>query len=204
MSVPSIITPKIHISERTTPFVGISSSSNISQILSEKNKGFIDLFTNNAYKQLYLPTISVNKLKVYHDITLPKSIMDPVINNIKIIDAPVPGKPEKKEAVRMILIRRRKMRKHKLRKFRKRMRFVLAKIKEKRELRKEQAFRAELLGQVEEAEKFDVKKYVTETLNTIRYQPRLETVDEIKARYREIMKMNKYKTMFIRPKFDDD
>lgn len=84
------------------------------------------------------------------------------------------------------------------------MRFVLAKIKEKRELRKEQAFRAELLGQVEEAEKFDVKKYVTETLNTIRYQPRLETVDEIKARYREIMKMNKYKTMFIRPKFDDD
>lgn len=199
----SVLKPNSLVCGKVIPLICSSTQKSRSQTLTEKNKGFIDLFTNNAYKQLYLPTISINKLKVYEDITFPKTIMDPVINNIEIIDAPLPGKPERKEAHRMILIRRRKMRKHKLRKFRKRYKNVLEKIKTRRELRKEQAFRAELLNQIIAAEKYDAKQYVDNILHTIRYQPRLETDQEIKARYREIMKMNKYKTMFIRPKFDD-
>lgn len=178
------------------------STSSIYQA-SEKNKTFIDLFTNNLHKRLYMPTISINKLKVYEDIASPKCIQDPLINNVKIIDAPVPGRPEKKEAVRMILIRRRKMRKHKLRKLRKRMKFVFAKVKLRRQLRKEQTFRTELLSQIEIADNFDAKAYVENILHTIRYQRKPETIEECRERYRLLRKMNKYNTTFIRPNFDD-
>lgn len=150
-----------------------------------------------------MPTISINTLKVYQDIASPKFIADPLINNIKIIDAPVSGRPEKMEAVRMILIRRRKMRKHKLRKLRKRMKFVFAKRKLRRQLRRVQAFRTELLTQVEAADKFDAKVYVENIINTIRYQPSDETLQEMLERYRLRKKENKWNTTFIRPRFDD-
>ncbi|KAF7996532.1 hypothetical protein HCN44_002164 [Aphidius gifuensis] len=65
-----------------------------------------------------------------------------------------------KQAARMIVIRRRKMRRHKLKKLRKKMKFKWAKVKQRRELKKEKAFHAELLAQIHEAEKFDAKKYV--------------------------------------------
>ncbi|XP_054714701.1 uncharacterized protein LOC129224294 [Uloborus diversus] len=109
----------------------------------------------------------------------------------------------KKEAVRMIVIRRRKMRKHKLRKLRKRMKFVFAKVKLKRALRKEQAFRTELLTQVEAADMFDAKTYVENILHTLRYHPKPETEEERRERYRILKKMNRYNTNFQRPKFDD-
>jgi len=52
------------------------------------------------------------------------------------------------QAARLIVIRRKKMKKHKLRKLRKRMKYVWAKVRQKREMRKEKAFQAELMGQV--------------------------------------------------------
>lgn len=68
--------------------------------------------------------------------TISLPLVDPKVNNDEI------------QAARLIVIRRNKMKKHKLRKLRKRMKFVWAKIRQKREMRKEKAFQAELIAQV--------------------------------------------------------
>uniref|UniRef100_A0A4Y0BRV2 Small ribosomal subunit protein mS38 n=1 Tax=Anopheles funestus TaxID=62324 RepID=A0A4Y0BRV2_ANOFN len=69
-----------------------------------------------------------------------------------------------KQAARLIVIRRRKMRKHKLRKLRKRMKFEWLKLRQRRELKKEKLFQAELIGQIKEAEKFSAEAYVASKL----------------------------------------
>lgn len=69
--------------------------------------------------------------------TISLPLADPLVNNDNEI-----------QAARLIVIRRKKMKKHKLRKLRKRMKFVWAKVRQKREMRKEKAFQAELMGQV--------------------------------------------------------
>lgn len=74
---------------------------------------------------------------------------------------PIEGQNESIEAAIMIQIRRRKMKKHKLRKLRKRMKFEWAKVRQRREMRKEKEFQAGLLTQIREAEKFSAEEYVT-------------------------------------------
>uniref|UniRef100_A0A182MWR5 Ribosomal protein mS38 C-terminal domain-containing protein n=1 Tax=Anopheles culicifacies TaxID=139723 RepID=A0A182MWR5_9DIPT len=69
-----------------------------------------------------------------------------------------------KQAARLIVIRRRKMRKHKLKKLRKRMKFEWLKLRQRRELKKEKLFQAELIGQIKEAEKFSAEAYVASKL----------------------------------------
>ncbi|GBM78949.1 hypothetical protein AVEN_40513-1 [Araneus ventricosus] len=182
------------------------TSSGVSLLNKEasplQNNNYIDLFTNNLHRKFYMPTNTINKIKMYQDIdSIPKSINEN-FNTVKIIDPPPSKRIIKKEAVRMILIRRRKMRKHKLKKLRKRMKFVFQKIKEKRQLRKEQEFRRELLSQVETAEKFDAKSYVDQVLHTIRYHPKPETEDEVRERLRLLKRKNKYQTTVVRPRFD--
>lgn len=78
---------------------------------------------------------------------------------------PIEGQPDSIEAAIMIQIRRHKMKKHKLRKLRKRMKFEWAKRRQRREMRKEKEFQAGLLGQIREAEKFSAEEYVTMKLN---------------------------------------
>ncbi|XP_015371425.1 PREDICTED: uncharacterized protein LOC107167050 [Diuraphis noxia] len=119
--------------------------------------------------------------------TLPISIKLPTIITKKIIEKPIPCIPlriprptvslpladpivdndNEIQAARLIVIRRKKMKKHKLRKLRKRMKYVWAKVRQKREMRKEKAFQAELMGQVKEAEKFSPINYVQEKLNIV-------------------------------------
>ncbi|XP_053672980.1 uncharacterized protein LOC128723281 [Anopheles nili] len=69
-----------------------------------------------------------------------------------------------KQAARLIVIRRRKMRKHKLKKLRKRMKFEWLKIRQRRELKKEKLFQAELINQIKDAEKFSAEAYVANKL----------------------------------------
>ncbi|XP_057652315.1 uncharacterized protein LOC130891521 [Diorhabda carinulata] len=90
----------------------------------------------------------------------------PKIEPIKrdIIEAPALDDTVKKEAVKMIVIRRKKMKKHKLRKLRKRMKFEWAKKRQRRELKKEKLFQAELIQQYKTAEKFSAEEYVTTKL----------------------------------------
>ncbi|KAK0175638.1 hypothetical protein PV327_009374 [Microctonus hyperodae] len=85
----------------------------------------------------------------------------------KSLDLPAIGVHIEKQAVRLIVIRRRKMKKHKRRKMRKRLTYVLRKIKGKRELNREKAFHEELLVQIRAAEKFDAKEYVASRLEIL-------------------------------------
>ncbi|GIY04022.1 DUF1713 domain-containing protein [Caerostris extrusa] len=150
-----------------------------------------------------MPTNTVNRSKFYEDInTINISINENLIKSKIILPAPPSQKIIRKEAVGMILIRKRKMRKHKLRKLRKRMKVVFEKIKFKRELRKEQNFRTELLTQVEAADKFDAKEYVQQVLHSIRYQPKLETPEERRERLRILRRNNRYQTTIVPPNFD--
>lgn len=57
---------------------------------------------------------------------VPPAIEPPV--NANVVEAPSGFQEISKEAARLIVIRRKKMRKHKLRKLRKRMRFEWAKV----------------------------------------------------------------------------
>lgn len=68
------------------------------------------------------------------------------------------------ECARLIGIRRRKMKKHKLKKLRKRMKFEWAKVRQRREMRKEKAFQAKLISQIKLAEKFSAEQYVAEKI----------------------------------------
>lgn len=74
------------------------------------------------------------------------------------------SKPDKMEAARLIVIRRRKMKKHKLKKLRRKMKFEWAKVRQRREMRKEKAFQAKLVSQVKEAEGFSAEQYVADVL----------------------------------------
>lgn len=75
------------------------------------------------------------------------------------------------QAAVLIGIRRRKMRKHKLKKLRKKMKFEWAKVRQRRELRKEKAFQAVLIAQIKEAEKFSAEQYVADKLRQANETP---------------------------------
>jgi len=75
------------------------------------------------------------------------------------------------QAAVLIKIRRRKMRRHKLKKLRKRMKFEYAKRRQKRELKKEKAFQAVLIAQIKEAEKFSAEQYVADKLKQANDNP---------------------------------
>lgn len=85
----------------------------------------------------------------------------------KILDLPTLGNVVEKQAVRLIVIRRKKMKKHKRKKLRKRMKFQMETIRARRNLKKEKAFQEELLLKIKEAEAFDAKAHVKNQLNII-------------------------------------
>lgn len=101
---------------------------------------------------------------ILNDITIPTEIVQ------KNIDLPptVANEPKLtrtgKYEYNMLIVRRKKMRKHKLKKLRKKMKFFLAKQNQKREWKKEKKFQEGLLGQIREAEKFSAEEYVADKL----------------------------------------
>lgn len=84
---------------------------------------------------------------------------------------PIEGQNDSIEAAIMIQIRRKKMKKHKLKKLRKRRRFIIAKIKLRRQQKKEKLFQNGLLEQIREAEKFSAEEYVTMKLKKAKPLP---------------------------------
>lgn len=73
-----------------------------------------------------------------------------------------------KEAREIMKIRRRKMNRHLLKKFRKRMRFTLRKIKREKKKKKELAFQARLAGIREWGQNFSALSWVQEELDKAR------------------------------------
>ncbi|KAM7364538.1 pyruvate dehydrogenase E1 beta subunit isoform 2-T3 [Cochliomyia hominivorax] len=94
-----------------------------------------------------------------------------ILNEINQIKVPTVGKNDKMEAARMIVVRRRKMKKHKLKKLRRKMKFEWAKVRQRREMRKEKAFQAKLIAQIKDAEAFNAVKYVADKLQQAKETP---------------------------------
>ncbi|XP_064099978.1 uncharacterized protein LOC135210936 [Macrobrachium nipponense] len=139
------------------------------------NKNIFSPLIINEYRlpSVYKP-VSITVPSLYNGGVLEKElppvptcneVIDPVIKN-KIQEVPSDQVTEK-QAARLIVIRRAKMNKHKLKKLRKKMKFVWLKIIQKREYRKEKAFQAEQMAIVREAEAFDAQKYVEDVLRRV-------------------------------------
>lgn len=101
-----------------------------------------------------------------------KEITEQNLDNLIGFDLPpIEGQNESIEAARMIEIRRLKMKKHKRKKFLKKMKFVLAKIRLRRRMAKEKVFQASLLAQIRQAENFSAEQYVTDKLTRLKDVP---------------------------------
>lgn len=127
----------------------------------DKNFNVVGVPTTQNSKNVQITVPSIRQHKV----------LDPTIAGFPIAEIEEPSNPTnnlEKHAARLIVIRRRKMKKHKLRKLRKRMKFVFEKIRNRREKRKETAFQAELLAQMKAAEDFDADKWAQDFLKRSR------------------------------------
>jgi len=100
-------------------------------------------------------------------------VIEDALNINKSINLPTDSKiiDNIKQAARLIVIRKRKMRKHKLRKLRKKMKFVWAKAKQRREWKKEKRFLNGLLNQIKVAQKFSAEDYVNEMISKATESP---------------------------------
>ncbi|KRF99392.1 uncharacterized protein Dwil_GK11887, isoform B [Drosophila willistoni] len=125
------------------------------------------------------PTIGDQMPSLSKIIESPRSTWLNEINEIldkpklgEIISPPLDkSKPDKMEAARLIVIRRRKMKKHKLKKLRRKMKFEWAKVRQRREMRKEKAFQAQLMSQIKKAESFSAEQYVADVLKQANEKP---------------------------------
>jgi len=103
----------------------------------------------------------------------------------------------------MLRVRKSKMNKHKRTKWRKKFAALIKKVRLRREIKKEKAFRAELLAQIKEAEDFDAEKYVNYVLSTIRSKLRPEKSWETRERIHNLKLLNRTDVELVTPKFDD-
>jgi len=106
--------------------------------------------------------------------TQKSEILDPVME--KTIEAPNnPSTSFEKRASKgrpgLVVIRRIKMNKHKLKKRRKKLKYLLLKIHTRRETRKEKEFLNGLMAQIREADKFDPKTYVANIIAKAKEKP---------------------------------
>ncbi|KAM7298014.1 uncharacterized protein ISCGN_023165 [Ixodes scapularis] len=213
------------IPQRTVSQVSCQSSSRLSSPLLQRGLpfGLVECSPANpaAGRSVSVPPRSPKKpvvlptLQTLLDYNLP-SLVKPsaAIGDIKAIIAPTtdansngieksdPTPTVEKRAAALIQIRKKKMKKHKLRKLRKRMHFLWAKQRFRREKKKEQVFRAELLAQIHEAQAFDAEKYVTGVLDKIRNRPQPETPEERREKFLELMRKYRSNVEWIKPKFD--
>jgi len=79
--------------------------------------------------------------------------------------------PVEKQAARLIVIRRSKMNKHKLRKLRKKMKFVYAKVMQRRNMRKEKAYLNSKMALIQAAKQFDAKEFVAGVIRRAKEEP---------------------------------
>jgi hypothetical protein len=129
----------------------------------------------NLSQFLYKPEtkIEIPFISIIDTFQLPsiRDTVDSTYDRKYYIEAPTHDGLIQKQAARLIVIRRRKMKKHKLKKLRKKMKFEWAKVRQRREMRKEKAFQAVLIAQIKQAEKFDAEKYVAERLQEVHKVP---------------------------------
>lgn len=107
----------------------------------------------------------------YVPILNPRSIL-PLVEDWGKGEIGLPSlKQEEIQAARLIVIRRKKMKKHQRRKLWKRMRHRWARVKQHRRQIKEKKFQNELLALVQNANEFSAEKYVAEKIQKANYTP---------------------------------
>lgn len=100
----------------------------------------------------------------------------------------------------LIIIRRQKMKKHKRRKWRRKYKCLLAKVRLKREIAKEKTFRVELLTMIKRAEQFDPKEYALNKINELNRKSKELTREERFEELKELIRKNRYQVDYIKPK----
>ncbi|KAG5672267.1 hypothetical protein PVAND_002407 [Polypedilum vanderplanki] len=102
-----------------------------------------------------------------------QKIIEEITNIDKTINLPTGNKSDEngKQAARLIQIRKRKMKKHKLRKLRKKMKFVWGRAKQRREWKKERRFLNGLLDQIKVAQKFSAEEFVEDKIRKATTDP---------------------------------
>lgn len=99
------------------------------------------------------------------------SLKNTLINQKTVeIQAPQRGPVIKQLAIRMLVIRRRKMKKHKRRKYLKKFKVLLMTRSKKRDIEKETVFLSGLEEQMKSAELFDASQYASEKIRKA-YEP---------------------------------
>lgn len=182
---------------------------------SDINKTYVlmDLFLNPNAKQInpiLVPNCShfqignnFNKeIDLEENVSNNKKDCPPLRNGIKIY-ANYRRIRDPRAYTHLTIIRRKKMKKHQRKKWRKKMLAYIKKKYLKRNIKKEKLFRAELLAQIKEAEDFDPEKYVKNILETIDNMPQPETPRQKIERIKDLIRKNRKETNLITPKFDD-
>lgn len=105
-------------------------------------------------------------------VTIEKEITEKNLDNMLSFDLPpIEGQNDSYEATMMIEIRRLKMKKHRYRKLQKKYKFLFAKRKLRRQMKREKELQAELLAQIRDAENFSAEKYVADKLIRLKEKP---------------------------------
>ncbi|KOB78436.1 Pyruvate dehydrogenase E1 beta subunit, partial [Operophtera brumata] len=108
----------------------------------------------------------------YVPIVNPRSILPLLENEWQRQEVGLPSqKNEEIQAARLIVIRKRKMKKHQRRKLWKKMRHRWARVKQRRRLTKEKIFQSELLAMVKAANEFSAEDYVRGKLEKANHTP---------------------------------
>jgi len=114
-------------------------------------------------KTVVCPTTQTIEVKRFI-VEQPKEVKEPEVVK-KQIREPLGHTIVKKHAIRMIVLRRKKMKKHQLKKLWQRMYLKFRTNRQAREKKKEYEFRGKLSGKVADARKFSAEKYVEDYLN---------------------------------------
>lgn len=104
-------------------------------------------------------------------------------------------------SMHLIRVKRRKLKKHMLRKWRKKFMSSILNRAKTREIRKEKNFRAELLAEIRKAENFNAEKYVDGVLRTIERVPKED--EQPLKRVFDMIRKYRFEQSMVKPDFDD-
>lgn len=156
---------QIAITESVSVPPGIITSIGLNNFSARINPIKIETPTPISIYQKEIIDIPLIENWIDNPLTPTSILEDPIRSNNEIIDPSTKNSDRDGiQAARLITIRRKKMKKHKLKKLRKKMKFEWAKVRQRREMRKEKAFQAVLIAQIKEAEKFSAEKYVEDKI----------------------------------------
>jgi hypothetical protein len=112
-------------------------------------------------------------------------------------------RPKEKFSMTLLHIRHRKMKKHQYKKFIKKYLSLIKKVRMKRNIKKEKAFRVEILAKIKEAEDFDPQKYIEHVLGTIENAPKPMTSKERLEYALDQIRLHRSENHMVKPKFAD-